>query len=246
VEIQTTRDRRILSIVRPRSELKNMRQTIKHITTRLYKPLLVKYLSATRMYTYKGIRLVIPPAVFHPGFFFSTRLLLRYIAKLPLKGKSFLELGAGSGLIAMYAAREGAQATASDINQVAIHSLEMNSRSNHISLTVIHSDLFTSIPLQRFDIIAINPPYYKKQPKTPAEYAWYCGEHGEYFQQLFSSMQWYMHSQSMVLMVLSDGCDLEMIKSMAAGCGLKLNCVFEKKNWLEVDFIFRVELINNS
>lgn len=221
-----------------------MRRTIKHITTRLYKPLLVKYLSATRMFTYKGIRLVIPPAVFHPGFFFSTRLLLRYIAKHPLKGKSFLELGAGSGLIAMYAAREGAQVTASDINQVAVHSLEMNSSSNRIPLTVIHSDLFKNIPKQQFDIIAINPPYYKKQPQTPAEYAWYCGEQGEYFQQLFSSLRSYIHAQSMVLMVLSDGCDLEMIVEMALGNGFKLNSVFEKKNWLEVNYIFRVELIS--
>lgn len=156
----------------------------------------------------------------------------------------FLELGAGSGLIAMYAAREGAQVTASDINQVAIHSLEMNSRSNRISLTVIHSDLFTNIPLQRFDVIAINPPYYKKQPKTPAEYAWYCGEQGEYFQQLFGSLQWYMHSQSMVLMVLSDGCDLEMIFEQALSNGFSLNCVFEKRNWIEVNYIFRVELIS--
>jgi release factor glutamine methyltransferase len=218
-----------------------LRQTIKHITTRLYKPLLVKYLSATRVYTYKGIRLVIPPAVFHPGFFFSTRLLLRYIARLPLKNSSFLELGAGSGLIAMYAAREGAQVTASDINQVAIQSLEMNSRSNRIPLTVITSDLFANIPRQPFDIIAINPPYYKKQPQTPAQYAWYCGEQGEYFQQLFSSLQPYMHVQSMVLMVLSDGCDLEMIRKMATGCGFRLNCVFEKRNWIETDFIFRVE-----
>jgi release factor glutamine methyltransferase len=216
-------------------------QTFKYLTTRLYKPLLVKYLSATRIYTCKGIRLVIPPAVFHPGFFFSTRLLLRYIATLPLKDKTFLELGAGSGLIALYAAREGAQVTASDINQVAIHSLEMNSRSNRISLTVIHSDLFTNIPLQRFDMIAINPPYYKKKPKTPADYAWYCGEQGEYFQQLFSNLQWYMHSQSIVLMVLSDGCDLEMIVKMALDNGFKLTCVFEKKNWIEVDFIFKVD-----
>src|SRR5689334_8677262 len=133
--------------------LKKMKQTFKYLTTRLYKPLLVRYLSATRTYTYKGIRLVIPPAVFHPGFFFSTRLLLRHIAKLPLKDRSFLELGAGSGLIALYAAREGAQVTASDINQVAVHSLEMNSSSNRISLTVIHSDLFKNIPLHRFDII---------------------------------------------------------------------------------------------
>jgi release factor glutamine methyltransferase len=218
-----------------------MRQTIKHITTRLYKPLLVKYLSATRTYTYKGIRLVIPPAVFHPGFFFSTRLLLRYITKLPLKNRTFLELGAGSGLIAMYAAREGAQVTASDINPVAIHSLEMNSRSNRIPLTVITSDLFANIPGQTFDMIAINPPYYKKQPQTPAQYAWYCGEQGEYFQQLFSSLQPYMHAQSIVLMVLSDGCDMEMIFGMALNNGFKLNCVFETRNWLEVNYVFRVE-----
>src|SRR5690349_19019470 len=160
------------------------------------------------MYTYKGIRLVIPPAVFHPGFFFSTRLLLRYIAALPLKNKLLLELGAGSGLIALYAARQGAQVTATDINPVAIQSLEMNRHSNHIPLTVIESDLFTNIPKQAFDIIAINPPYYKKQPGTPAEYAWYCGERGEYFQQLFSGLQPYIHAQSMVLMVLCYGCDL--------------------------------------
>jgi release factor glutamine methyltransferase len=215
-------------------------QTFKYITTRLYKPLLVKYLSATRMYTHKGIRLVIPPAVFHPGFFFSTRLLLRYIATLPLKNRSFLELGAGSGLIALYAAREGAQVTASDINSVAIHSLKMNSHSNRLPITVIKSDLFTNIPQQAFDLIAINPPYYKKQPKTPAEYAWYCGEQGEYFQQLFSSLKPYTHPQSMVLMVLCDGCDLEMIKEMAAMSGFEMKCVQEKKNWIETNYIFQV------
>lgn len=218
-----------------------MRQTIKHITTRLYKPLLVKYLSATRMYTYKGIRLVIPPAVFHPGFFFSTRLLLRYIAKLPLNNQSFLELGAGSGLIAMYAAREGAQVTASDINPMAVHSIEMNSRSNRIHLNIIESDLFANISLQRFDIIAINPPYYKKQPQTPADYAWYCGEQGEYFQQLFANLHLYIHAQSEVLMVLCDGCDLNMIKALAAKSGFRLNCVFEKGNWVEVNYIFEIE-----
>jgi release factor glutamine methyltransferase len=223
-----------------------MRRTIKQLTTRLYKPLLVKYLSATRLYTYKGIRLVIPPAVFHPGFFFSTRLLLRYIASLPLKNKSFLELGAGSGLIAMFAARKDANVTATDINPVAIHSLEMNTRSNRIPLTIIKSDLFTDIPQQAFDIIAINPPYYKKQPQTAAEYAWYCGEQGEYFQQLFSGLHYYIHAHSVVLMVLCDGCDIEMIKGMALASGFQMKGVLEKKNWVEINFIFSIEAVTND
>jgi len=217
-----------------------MRQTIKYLTTRLYKPLLVKYLSATRTYTYKGIRLVIPPAVFHPGFFFSTRLLLRYVATLALQNKSFLEPGAGSGLISLYAARKGAIVTATDINPVAISFLENNRHINRLQIEIIQSDLFTQIPEQAFDIIAINPPYYKKQPRTAAEYAWYCGERGEYFEHLFKGLRNYIHPQSVVLMVLCDGCDIQMIKDIAAQYGFKLNCVQTKKNWVEVNFIFEI------
>ena len=217
-----------------------MKQTIKYLTTRLYKPLLVKYLSATRTYTYKGIRLVIPPAVFHPGFFFSTRLLLRYIATLPLKNKLFLEPGAGSGLISLYAAREGAVVTATDINPVAVQFLEKNRYINRLNLHIIHSDLFGHIPQQAYDIIAINPPYYKKQPRTAAEYAWYCGEQGEYFQQLFSGLPDYMHAQSVVLMILCDGCDVQMVKDIALQNGFHLNCVLTKKNWIETNYIFQI------
>lgn len=157
-----------------------------------------------------------------------------------MKNKLLLELGAGSGLIALYAARQGALVMATDINAVAIQSLEMNSHSNRIPLTIIESDLFTNIPQQAFDIIAINPPYYKKQPRTPAEYAWYCGEQGEYFQQLFSGLQSYMHSQSIVLMVLCDGCDVNMIREMAAANGFQMHCVLTKKNWIETNFIFKI------
>ena len=223
-----------------------MKQTIKYLTTRLYKPLLVKYLSATRTYTYKGIRLVIPPAVFHPGFFFSTRLLLRYIASLPLQNKLFLEPGAGSGLISLYAARKGAIVTATDINPVAISFLENNRHINRLHINIIQSDLFKQIPQQAFDIIAINPPYYKKQPRTAAEYAWYCGERGEYFVHLFKDLRNYMHAQSVVLMVLCDGCDIQMIKDMAAQHGFKLNCVQTKKNWVEINFIFKIEIGNRQ
>jgi release factor glutamine methyltransferase len=183
---------------------------------------------------------VIPPAVFHPGFFFSTRLLLRYIASLPLKNSSFLELGAGSGLIGLYAARQGALVTATDINAIAIQSLQMNCGRNRIPITIIQSDLFTNIPPQAFDIIAINPPYYKKQPRTPAEYAWYCGEQGEYFQQLFSGLKPYMHPASMVLMILCNGCDLTMIQEMAAEHGFRMNCMMKKSNWIETNYIFQI------
>lgn len=218
-----------------------MKTVIRHIVARTYKPLLVKYLSKTRQYRYKDIRLEIPPDVFHPGFFFSTQLLLQYISKLSLKGSRFLELGCGSGLISIAAAKKGALVTASDINPLAVEYLKKNCVKNKVKMEIIESDLFRNISHQAFDIIAINPPYYRKQPLSAKDHAWFCGENGEYFSDLFSSLGSHVHKETEILMVLFEGCDMEMIKSFAAENGFILTCVRTKKNMLENNFIFKIE-----
>ena len=203
--------------------------------------MLVKYLSKTRKYTYKGIVLEIPPQVFHPGFFSSTRLIWKYIDKIPLAGKTLLELGAGSGLIAMLAANKGAVVTASDINPVAVEYIRKNSSSNKIKIETIHSDLFENIPARRFDVIAINPPYYKKQPQTLLDHAWYCGENGEYFSRLFTQLAGYINKNSATIMVLCDGCDIAMIESAASVNGFHFQLMQTTQHMLEKNFIYKIE-----
>jgi release factor glutamine methyltransferase len=214
---------------------------IRHIVSKTYKPLLVRYLSKTRMYRYKDIRLAIAPDVFHPGFFFSTQLLLQHIQKIPLQEKSFLELGCGSGLISIVAAKHGAKVTSTDINEIAIEFLKKNSSQNNTSLNIITSDLFQNIPVQQFDIIAINPPYYKKNPVSPKDHAWFCGEDGAYFSRLFAAIENYIHTNTAILMVLFDGCDMEMINGFAAEHNFTLTCVYSKKNMLEKNYIYSIE-----
>lgn len=220
-----------------------MRGLVKYIVSSTYKPLLVKYLSKTRTYSYKGIHLEVPPEVFHPGFFFSTKLLLRYISNEYLNRKTFLELGAGSGLLSIYAAKNGASVVASDINPVSVNCIETNAEENDVDITTILSDVFDKIPLQRFDFILVNPPYYKKNPSSFSDYAWYCGENGEYFQKLFKDLFNYMHETSIVLMVLCDDCDLNMIRNIAQESFFKMNCVRAKRKVIETDFIFIIERI---
>lgn len=214
---------------------------VRYLVANTYKPLLVKYLSSNRQYTSNGITLQVPPEVFHPGFFFSTKLLLRAIKKLPLHNRSLLELGAGSGFISMQAEKRGAIATASDINPVAIEYLQKNKLRNGCSIRIIQSDLFKAIPLETFDIIAINPPYYKKNPHSPADYAWYCGKKGEFFERLFDDLGNYMHTDTIVLMILCDGCDIDMIRSMAAGKGFNMKCTEKSRNLVERNFIFSID-----
>jgi release factor glutamine methyltransferase len=223
-----------------------MRNAIKYFVGATYKPLVVKYLSKTKNYQYDGIKLIIPPEVFHPRFFFSTKLLLKYLDRYPLKEKTFLELGAGSGLIAISAAKKGADVTATDINPIAVQYLKKNCGANNVCMNIIHSDLFQNISVQYFDFIAINPPYYKKQPHSYKDYSWYCGENGEYFQGLFYSIADYMHSDSVVLMILSEGCDVEMIQAIAGKNRFHLHLVCSKQNLLEKNFIFQIKASNTN
>lgn len=220
-----------------------MRGLVKYIVSTTYKPLLVKYLAKTRTYSYKGIILEVPPQVFHPGFFFSTKLLLRYIAKEHLSQKTFLELGAGSGLLSIYAAMKDAVVTATDINPVSIECINRNAEENDVEITTILSDVFDTVAPQSFDYILINPPYYKRKPSSIPDYAWYCGENGEYFQKLFKGLSNYINESSKVLMVLCDGCDVQMIKDFAAKNGFAMQCVRTHATIIERNYIFKIRQV---
>ena len=221
-----------------------MKTLIKNIVAHTYKPLLTRYLSKTRTYSYKGIILAIAPEVFHPGFFFSTHFLLQYINKINLKEKEFLELGCGSGLISIIAAKQGAKVTATDINPTAIAFLKNNAKANDTGMEIIHSDLFKSVSRKKFDIIVINPPFYKNDPVIPKDFAWSCGKNGEYFSGLFNSLHDYVHQNTETIMVLADSCDIEMIRNFATKNDFILHFRKSKRNFLEKNFIFNI--VKNS
>jgi release factor glutamine methyltransferase len=220
-----------------------MQTLVRYFTAAVYKPLLQRWLQKERVYRYGGIRLRIHPDVFHPGFFFSTRLLLKQLAHMPVHGRRLLELGAGSGLIAINAAKKGAIVTASDINPVAISYLAENAKTNGVTVTTIHSDLFHNIPPQVFDIIVINPPYYFKDPVGHKEYAWYCGSDGDYFRRLFSSIGNYLHQDTVIMMVVCEGPHRNRITAMAQEAGFSLSCIQTHRNLIEKNFIYRVDAV---
>jgi len=86
-------------------------------------------------------------------------LLLDMVATLPLASSSrFLEVGVGTGIVSIFAARCGAEVTGTDINPWAVKNAEHNAERNGISLVVKCCDLFDEIA-GKFDIIMFNPPY---------------------------------------------------------------------------------------
>lgn len=146
-------------------------------------------------------------------------------------------------MISIYSAQKGAIVTATDINPAAVECLKENSRENNVRLNVLRSDLFDEIEAQHFDIIMINPPYYKKEATSYSDYAWNCGSSGEYFKKLFFQIGKYIHAETKILMVLCDGCDVGMIKEIACENGYVMNLVCSKKNMIEKNFIYSIESI---
>ena len=188
-----------------------MRNFIKKITHPFLKYALKTYYYKPRKYCYDSICVQVHPKVFPPHLTFSTKILLDFIQTLDLKSKTFLELGCGSGIIALFAAKKEAIVTASDINQTALLYLEKNAKKNNLKIKTLASDLFDSIEEKSFDYIIINPPYYPKNPKNISEKAWFCGANFEYFEKVFYQLKHEVNFEN-TFMILSEDCALEKIK----------------------------------
>jgi len=220
---------------------KKKKSILKSLAFRILYPTSEKYLSKERKYNYKGINVIVFPGVFHPGLFFSTKLLLNYFQEIDLQKKYILELGAGTGLISIFTANKGGYVTASDISMTAFYNIEKNVKMTNANVEVVHSDLFDDIPHRRYDYIIINPPYYKKSPSSEKEFAWFGGDDFQYFRKLFSQLGNNYYENTNVIMVLSDEADLEMIKSIAGEFNFEMQEIFHKKTWGENHFIFKIK-----
>ena len=223
-----------------------MRKFFKRIVAFFLVPLTRWYLRKERTFAYNGITIHIFPGVFHPGFFHSTRFILSYLNDQPLVGKSFLELGCGSGLISIIAAKAGANVTASDLSLKAIENTKYNAKVNHTVLKIVHSDLFDNIDKIPFDWIVINPPYYARKPESEQDLAWHCGENFEYFRKLFLSLGDYTHPGTEVIMVLTKGADVSSIETIAVENGFEFELLKENPVFFdEKDFLYRI-IVNSS
>lgn len=207
----------------------------------ILKKLAKVYTRKEREYSYNNISVKVLPGVFHPGLFISTKVLLNFVNTLKFEGKSFLELGAGTGIISILAAKKGAAVFASDISGKAVQNIELNAAKNNVQINIFTSDLFKNIPYMQFDYIIINPPYYSRDPGEEEEYAWFCGSNFEYFKSLFNSLSNYIGKDSKVFMILSEVCDIQKIKSIGLENEFVWKIKIKKQFWGEKNYIFEIK-----
>ncbi|MBP7514070.1 MAG: class I SAM-dependent methyltransferase [Flavobacteriales bacterium] len=192
-----------------------------------------------------GLDFVVLPGVFPPHLFFSTHLLAEHVRTRPLQGRTFLDLGTGSGRIALTAARAGGIVTACDLNPAAVACATNNAARNNLRIITVLSDQFDALP-DHFDVIAINPPYYDRDPATPSEHAFLAGEGLLYFQRLFPVLADRIRQGSEVFVVLSEDLDLERIRAIARESALGMDAIRSARRWAETSTVFMIRRLTDA
>jgi ribosomal protein L11 methyltransferase len=105
-----------------------------------------------------GIDIVIPPSMgFGTGHHATTRLCLAALQSLDMRGRSVLDVGTGSGLLAIAAVKLGATiATGTDDDEDAIHAASENVALNRVTtVNLVVSDVMND-PLPAADVVVAN------------------------------------------------------------------------------------------
>ncbi|WP_221356081.1 HemK2/MTQ2 family protein methyltransferase [Streptomyces beigongshangae] len=123
-----------------------------------------------------------PPGVYAPQA--DTFLLARALYReRPAPGMDVLDLGTGTGTLAICAARKGARVTAVDIAWRAVLTTRLNALRARQRLTVHRGDLLGPVRGRTFDLVISNPPYVPTPPSELSstrglERAWNAGPDG--------------------------------------------------------------------
>jgi len=91
----------------------------------------------------------------------ETEILVDYVLEKSNINDKILDLGTGSGIIAITIAKhKSLQVTAVDISQQALEVAKLNAKKHNIEIRFIQSDWFNNINInEKFNIIVSNPPY---------------------------------------------------------------------------------------
>jgi release factor glutamine methyltransferase len=179
---------------------------------------------STRLVRAAGFRLVVYPTVFHPKLFLTSEFFARFLSTIDLASKNVADVGTGSGILALAAAREGASVVALDINPKAVRAAADNARANGLGdrVTALRSDLMSALaPGFLFDVIISNPPFFSGEPRDIADRAWVAGPGYRDIVSLFDQARRRLKPSGTMYVLLSSDSDLHFLGKLIAKAGFR-------------------------
>jgi len=150
-----------------------------------------------------GMPLLVMPGVLNPrlmrtGKFFASQLTPTLIHR----DAEVLDMGTGSGVCAIAAARYAKRVVAVDIDQTAVRCARLNILLNGVDgkIEILMGDLFAPLSGRRFDVILFNPPFLRGIPRNDADRAWRSVDVAERFA---ADLRDHLRPRGYALMLLS-------------------------------------------
>jgi len=181
-----------------------------------------------------GRPILVLPHVFNPGLFDSSQLLVRTLdSRLIPPGSSVLDMGSGSGVVAVFAAQWARRVVAVDINPAAVRCARINTLLNRVDdrVEARQGDLFAPVTGERFDVVLFNPPFYRGTPRDALDHAWRSPDVAERFA---AGLRGHLTPDGYALVALSTDGEAEAFLSAF------------RANRFEIEVVLRRDLINES
>jgi release factor glutamine methyltransferase len=193
-----------------------------------------------------GLRLMVPPTVFHPRYFLTSEFFAEFISDIDLVGKRVADVGTGSGILALAAARAGAASVvALDINPNAAMAAAQNANANGHARTLValSSNLLSALsPRPLFDVILSSPPSFPGEPCDLADRAWHAGPDYRDIALLFIQARERLAFDGCMYVLFSSDSDLDLLGRLISRAGFAARLVAERSILIESLIVYELRV----
>lgn len=187
---------------------------------------------------YDEVHVTVPDGVYTPQE--DTDLAADWVADHVTADDRVADIGTGSGLLAIVAARTGAEVHATDINPAAVRTARNNAEEAGVEVTVHEGSLFG--PLEgAFDVVLFNAPYLPgdRDDRTDEELAWYGGRTGrEIIGEFLEELSDHLQEEGPALIVVSSLTDIDATRELIEGHGFDCGTAgSEKVSWERIQLL---------
>jgi release factor glutamine methyltransferase len=192
---------------------------------------------------YEDVWVVVDDGVYEPAD--DTFMLCDNLSITP--NETLLEIGTGCGLVAIVAAKAGAQVIATDQSEAAVQNAKKNVTLHKCTnlIEIRHGNLFDPIrPEEKFSLLVFNPPYL---PGTKEDLvfdpAWSGGNKGyEVTEKFLKHCMQFLQAKGRLLLVQSSLSDPEHIKHRLEQLFHTVNVKAEKAFFFERLILFEAQI----
>lgn len=197
-----------------------MRRAARWCHTLRWKALPPDYNRTYRLHA-NGFELAVLPSVFHPKWHFTSTYFAETCHLAIPSGAHVVEIGTGTGVVALSAGHHARSVVAVDINPAAAQCARLNVLSNGMAgkVEVYEGDMFAPLGGGRFDVILCNPPYFRGAARSDVDQAYMAGAELEWIARLGMEAHEHINPGGALACVFGDAADVPALVALIEAQG---------------------------